>query len=67
MIIALSTKTKLELIDGTAKEPSKTNSSYHSWKLYNNIVVSCIVHFIFGSIRKKAFYGWKKQKKSGMT
>jgi len=47
MLTALSAKNKLEFIDGTATQPTKTDSTFLAWNRCNNMVVSWLVHFVF--------------------
>jgi len=56
MITTLNAKNKFGFIDGIAKEPNKTNSSYHFWKRYNNMVISLIVYLISDSIRQSVLW-----------
>jgi len=46
MITALSAKNKVEFVDGSAPEPVKTDRMHGTWRRYNNMVVSWIVHSI---------------------
>jgi len=66
MITALSAKNKVEFVDGSAPEPLKTDRTYGAWRRCNNMVVSWIVHSVGTSLSGKAYYGWTKQKKSGV-
>nr|KYP75715.1 hypothetical protein KK1_019912 [Cajanus cajan] len=52
MLTVLSAKNKVEFVDGSAREPSKTNKMYLAWCRCNNMVISWIVHSISTSIRK---------------
>lgn len=56
MITALSTKNKVEFVDGSAPEPLKTDRMYGAWRQCNNMVVSWIVHSVATSIRQSILW-----------
>jgi len=55
MLTALSAKNKVEFIDGTAPELSPSDPLFNSWRRYNNMVVSWLVHSISIPIRHSIF------------
>ena len=52
MLTALSAKDKLEFVDGTATQPTKTDSTFSTWNRCNNMVVSWLVHSVSVPIRQ---------------
>lgn len=56
MITTLSTKNKVEFIDGSAPQPLASDRLYGAWKRYNNMVVSWLVHSVSSSIRQSILW-----------
>ncbi|KHN11067.1 hypothetical protein glysoja_041366, partial [Glycine soja] len=56
MVTALSTKNKVEFINGNAPEPLRTDRTYNAWSRCNNMVVSWIVHSVSVAIRQSILW-----------
>jgi len=56
IIIALSTKNKVEFIPVTESRPSKTDATFSAWTCCKNMVVSWLVHLVSIPIRQSIIW-----------
>lgn len=56
MLISLSTKNKIQFIDGTLTEPTPNSPLYPHWQFYNNMVKAWIINSLYKDISKTILY-----------